>query len=138
MKENPWVFRVYGKGPTVESETERVESVGGWVGDGRVCDVLAVSRAFGDREFKGSGLQMMLEKGVEYATFTCVFMCARVCVCVCVCVCGCVSTCVCVCVCVWAFVPGHACGCVTVHVCEYRVRKLKSSGLGVAWCPSCV
>lgn len=60
-------LRVYGKGPTVESETERVESVGGWVGDGRVCDVLAVSRAFGDREFKGSGLKTMLEKGVEYA-----------------------------------------------------------------------
>lgn len=49
----------------MERETERVESVGGWVGDGRVCDVLAVSRAFGDREFKGSGLKTMLEKGVE-------------------------------------------------------------------------
>eukprot|EP00884_Botryococcus_braunii_P000320 jgi/Botrbrau1/10289/Bobra.0120s0011.1 len=57
--------RVYGRGETVEKETERVESVGGWVGDGRVCDVLGVSRAFGDREFKGSGLKSMLEKGVE-------------------------------------------------------------------------
>lgn len=31
---------------------ERVESTGAWVIDGRVCNVLAVSRAFGDPEFK--------------------------------------------------------------------------------------
>jgi hypothetical protein len=30
----------------------RVESTGAWVVDGRVCGVLAVSRAFGDPEFK--------------------------------------------------------------------------------------
>ncbi len=33
-------------------EVERVESTGGWVEDGRVCNVLAVSRALGDPEFK--------------------------------------------------------------------------------------
>jgi serine/threonine protein phosphatase PrpC len=33
-------------------ELARVESTGAWVIDGRVCNVLAVSRAFGDPEFK--------------------------------------------------------------------------------------
>lgn len=36
--------RVWGKTPTVLSEIERIEAVGGWVDDGRVCGVLAVSR----------------------------------------------------------------------------------------------
>jgi hypothetical protein len=36
-------------------ELERVESTGAWVVDGRVCNVLAVSRAFGDPEFKVGG-----------------------------------------------------------------------------------
>lgn len=36
--------RVWGKTPNVLSEIERIESVGGWVDDGRVCGVLAVSR----------------------------------------------------------------------------------------------
>ncbi|GIL79279.1 hypothetical protein Vretimale_16457 [Volvox reticuliferus] len=57
--------RVYGSGPDVTSEIERVKSVGGWVDDGRVCGVLAVSRAFGDWEFKGSGLPRLLETGIE-------------------------------------------------------------------------
>ena len=59
--------RVFGKGPTVESETKRVTDAGGWVKDGRVCEVLAVSRAFGDWEFKGEGLPVMLERGRECA-----------------------------------------------------------------------
>lgn len=56
--------RVYGKGATVSAETDRVESVGGWVDDGRVCGVLAVSRAFGDPDFKGNGLHSMLKRGI--------------------------------------------------------------------------
>lgn len=48
-----------------EGEIQRVEGVGGWVGDGRVCDILAVSRSFGDRQFKGKGLPGLLEYGVE-------------------------------------------------------------------------
>ena len=36
--------RVFGRGNAVLSETERIEAVGGWVHDGRVCGMLAVSR----------------------------------------------------------------------------------------------
>lgn len=58
--------RLYGSGGSVDSEIARVEAAGGWVSDGRVCDVLAVSRAFGDRQFKESqGLQELLVRGVE-------------------------------------------------------------------------
>ncbi|KAK9825401.1 hypothetical protein WJX81_000526 [Elliptochloris bilobata] len=57
--------RVWGAGETVDAETARVQAAGGWVADGRVCDVLAVSRAFGDREFKGAGLHRMMARGVE-------------------------------------------------------------------------
>ncbi|KAK9810556.1 hypothetical protein WJX73_000453 [Symbiochloris irregularis] len=57
--------RVYGDGDIVQQEIDRVESTGGWIDDGRVCDILAVSRAFGDTEFKGEGLQGMLAHGVE-------------------------------------------------------------------------
>ncbi|GFH08920.1 putative thylakoid-associated phosphatase 38 [Haematococcus lacustris] len=44
--------RVYGSGPEVEGEVKRIKATGGWVYDGRVCNILAVSRAFGDWEFK--------------------------------------------------------------------------------------
>ena len=57
--------RVTGSGPTVEAEVHRVESVGGWIEDGRVCDVIAVSRAFGDAQFKGDGPKDMLQQGVR-------------------------------------------------------------------------
>lgn len=43
----------------------RPQGVGGWVDDGRVCGVLAVSRAFGDAEFKGAGLPSLLLTGIE-------------------------------------------------------------------------
>jgi serine/threonine protein phosphatase PrpC len=56
--------RVYGRGPAVASETARVTAAGGWVDDGRVCGVLAVSRAFGDAGFKGEGLAGMVAQGV--------------------------------------------------------------------------
>ena len=49
----------------MSAESSRVQEAGGWIDDGRVCDILAVSRAFGDREFKGDGLPVMLRKGVE-------------------------------------------------------------------------
>lgn len=59
--------RVWGKTPGVMAEIERIESVGGWVDDGRVCGVLAVSRAFGDMEFKGqAGLKLLLQKGIDF------------------------------------------------------------------------
>lgn len=59
--------RVWGKSATVLAEIERIESVGGWVDDGRVCGVLAVSRAFGDMEFKGQeGLKLLLQKGLDF------------------------------------------------------------------------
>ncbi len=62
--------RVSGSGSTVAAEVARVEAAGGWIADGRVCDVIAVSRAFGDREFKGDGVPAMLERGVRCMTFT--------------------------------------------------------------------
>ena len=57
--------RVYGEGATVAAEVERVKAAGGWVEDGRVCDMIAVSRAFGDPDFKGDGMAAMLERGVK-------------------------------------------------------------------------
>lgn len=62
--------RLYGQGKTVTSESHRVKEAGGWIDDGRVCDILAVSRAFGDKEFKGDGLPVMLQKGVETEQWT--------------------------------------------------------------------
>lgn len=56
--------RLYGP-KSDPSEMHRVQEAGGWIDDGRVCDILAVSRAFGDCEFKGEGLPIMLKKGVE-------------------------------------------------------------------------
>lgn len=57
--------RVYGFGDHVIEEIERVEAAGGWIVDGRVCNILAVSRAFGDPEFKGDGLQILLSEGAQ-------------------------------------------------------------------------
>jgi len=57
--------RVEGTGETVEAEVARVKGVGGWIEDGRVCDVLAVSRAFGDAMFKGDGLPDLLQFGID-------------------------------------------------------------------------
>jgi serine/threonine protein phosphatase PrpC len=56
---------VYGVGAEVQAEIRRVNSTGGWVDDGRVCGVLAVSRAFGDWEFKGEGLKQLMIDGIE-------------------------------------------------------------------------
>uniref|UniRef100_A0A061SL87 protein-serine/threonine phosphatase n=1 Tax=Tetraselmis sp. GSL018 TaxID=582737 RepID=A0A061SL87_9CHLO len=58
--------RAYGKGDIVKQEKKRIESVGGWVKNGRVCDMLAVTRAFGDADFKGdTNRKRMLEEGVR-------------------------------------------------------------------------
>ena len=63
---SPYLYcRVSGKNKTVESEIARVKSTGGWIADERVCDILAVSRAFGDPQFKGDGLPGLLNYGVE-------------------------------------------------------------------------
>lgn len=65
----PW-RRVYGNNPTVADEVRRIKAAGGWVDQGRVCSVLGVSRAFGDFEFKGEGLQQFLKSGVEFGLFS--------------------------------------------------------------------
>ena len=44
--------RRYGGGAVAARELERIKQAGGWVNDGRVLGILAVSRAFGDLEFK--------------------------------------------------------------------------------------
>ena len=51
-------------GAQVKAETARVKATGAWIYDGRVCNILAVSRAFGDWEFKGNGLKQLLQGGV--------------------------------------------------------------------------
>lgn len=68
-----WQFQIGDKmcllrlqGPTVKAEIERVKSVGGWVEDGRVCGLLAVSRAFGDWELKEEGMDHFLKESLEY------------------------------------------------------------------------
>ncbi len=66
--------RVYGSGDVVAREAKRIEASGGWVDDGRVCGILAVSRAFGDAAFKGEGLKKMLEDGVRDGYFTAEFV----------------------------------------------------------------
>lgn len=62
--------RVYGSGDVVQNESKRVEESGGWVDDGRVCGILAVSRAFGDAHFKGKGLETMLKEGIKDGFWT--------------------------------------------------------------------
>ena len=62
--------RVYGRSPSCASEKARVEGGGGWVTDGRVCSILAVSRAFGDRDFKSPRLPHLLEMGVQEGVWT--------------------------------------------------------------------
>jgi serine/threonine protein phosphatase PrpC len=55
--------RVHGRGGAVAAEAARVAAAGGWVEDGRVLGMLAVSRAFGDREFKRPALAGALARG---------------------------------------------------------------------------
>lgn len=51
--------RLVGKTKEVEAEVKRVQESGAWVEDGRICGVIAVSRAFGDWEWKGEGLNYL-------------------------------------------------------------------------------
>ncbi|KAI8474448.1 MAG: phosphatase 2C-like domain-containing protein [Monoraphidium minutum] len=69
--------RVHGVGPDVSEEVARVESTGAWVVDGRVCNVLAVSRAFGDPEFKGVGLKTLLASGARRGMWSQEFAAAK-------------------------------------------------------------
>jgi len=62
--------RVYGKSAAASSEASRVKAAGGWLDDGRVCGVLAVSRAFGDPGLKRAGLGATLRQGVEDGAWT--------------------------------------------------------------------
>lgn len=57
--------RLTGQSPAVATEVSRVKEAGGWIEDGRVCDILAVSRAFGDSYFKKSGLEGLLADGIK-------------------------------------------------------------------------
>jgi len=53
--------RVYGNGQLAKEETMRIAQAGGWVAQGRVCGILAVSRAFGDWEFKEGRFQLKID-----------------------------------------------------------------------------
>jgi hypothetical protein len=69
--------RPYGKSSISSREMARIKDAGGWIHDGRVCGILAVSRAFGDLEFK-RGLEKMLVDGVLDGRWTKQFAKVRV------------------------------------------------------------
>jgi serine/threonine protein phosphatase PrpC len=62
--------RVDGRSPASAGEVARVEAAGGWVDDGRVLGVLAVSRAFGDGGLKRGGVKATLKQGVADGAWT--------------------------------------------------------------------
>jgi serine/threonine protein phosphatase PrpC len=60
--------------PTREDEAKRIRDAGGFVINSRVMGELAVSRAFGDAEFK-KGIQVSKEvKGPSDDFFVCIFL----------------------------------------------------------------
>lgn len=61
--------RPYGKSAISVREIDRIKAAGGWINDGRVLGILAVSRAFGDMEFK-RGLEKLLVDGVLEGMWT--------------------------------------------------------------------
>lgn len=69
--------RVFGKSAAASAEALRVEAAGGWLDDGRVCGVLAVSRAFGDPGLKRAGLAATLRQGVEDGAWSAEFALER-------------------------------------------------------------
>jgi serine/threonine protein phosphatase PrpC len=122
--------------PSREDESKRIREAGGFVINNRVMGELAVSRAFGDAEFKKGIKSIIEEEGVglsggstaeeqkswdqpliiaepDVEVCVCVLLCVSVCVCLSVCcvcckgLCVCASMCLCVCVCI----------CLSVDVC---------------------
>lgn len=53
--------RPHGESEMALKEAGRIKAAGGWVSKGRVCGFLAVSRAFGDIEFKTHRTKMLAE-----------------------------------------------------------------------------
>ena len=51
--------RPVGTSSKGRQEMQRVVNAGGWSVGGRVCGILAVSRAFGDYEFKGGRFDLL-------------------------------------------------------------------------------
>lgn len=68
--------RPHGESPEAKAEVKRIEKAGGWVSQGRVCGVIAVSRAFGNVNFKTRREQMMSE-GVKKGKWTTRFVSKR-------------------------------------------------------------
>ncbi|KAL9436989.1 hypothetical protein AB3S75_022935 [Citrus x aurantiifolia] len=56
--------RPYGSGQVSLQEIRRIREAGGWISNGRICGDIAVSRAFGDIQFKTKKNEM-LKKGVN-------------------------------------------------------------------------
>lgn len=61
--------RLSGVSEAAVREVKRVEETGAWVYDGRLCGVIAVSRSFGDWEWKGEGLTYLKKAGVEWGSW---------------------------------------------------------------------
>lgn len=57
--------RPVGSNKTGRQEMDRVARAGGWSVGGRVCGILAVSRAFGDYEFKGGRFDLLEDLSEE-------------------------------------------------------------------------
>lgn len=61
--------RPYGRDQTAKEEAARIEKTGAWLRDGRVMGILAVTRAFGDIEFKRN-IEQLLVDGVLDGVWT--------------------------------------------------------------------